>query len=235
MGEDRGADVPERYVMPVFTVPAANSLNLLSTDCAWPVVVYTLWSSPHILPLLHTPAAVVKKLQGGADLMTPGLAGGPPFPAKATRSALVAVASLEAPTVPVVVGSCEIDVSGLQRVEGVKGRAVQTLHWAGDEVWSWSAAGRPGAAVPQQLDGWSAAPDEDGALATQTDGLRLQSNEEQSDTPELHDDAEGPANTAESQADISQHSGTDEHELSMKGMYVSWSAEGLARWALTGP
>ncbi|EDN03837.1 hypothetical protein I7I51_05286 [Histoplasma capsulatum] len=45
--------------------------------------VYTLWRHPRLVPLLHTPNLVMDKLYGGADLMTPGLANGPPFPARA--------------------------------------------------------------------------------------------------------------------------------------------------------
>ena len=116
--------------------------------------MYTLWQNPSILPLLHTPSIVVKKIQGGADLMTPGLAGGPPFPQRAKRGALVAIASTESPTVPVAVGVCEIDVNSLGSVQGSKGHAVQILHWAGDELWAWSASGKPGGSTPDHLDGW---------------------------------------------------------------------------------
>ncbi|KMU86191.1 hypothetical protein CIHG_03979 [Coccidioides immitis H538.4] len=42
--------------------------------------VYTLWQNPGIVPLLHTQSLVMDKLYGGADLMIPGLANGPPFP-----------------------------------------------------------------------------------------------------------------------------------------------------------
>lgn len=86
--------------------------------------------------------------------MTPGLAGGPPFPQGARRGALVAIASTESPTVPVAVGICEIDVSSLDRVQGSKGHAVQILHWAGDELWAWSASGKPGGSSPEHLNGW---------------------------------------------------------------------------------
>ena len=86
--------------------------------------------------------------------MTPGLAGGPPFPQRAKRGALVAIASIESPTVPVAVGVCEIDVSSLGRVQGSKGHAVQILHWAGDELWAWSASGKPGGSTPDHLDNW---------------------------------------------------------------------------------
>jgi translation initiation factor 2D len=94
------------------------------------------------------------KLFGGADLMTPGLANGPPFPGRAVKGATVAVASLDNPTVPVFVGVCEIDVSALGEVQGTKGHAVRGLHWDGDELWSWSSSSRPGQPAPEYLEGW---------------------------------------------------------------------------------
>ncbi|KAF2810642.1 RNA binding protein-like protein Ligatin/Tma64 [Mytilinidion resinicola] len=135
--------------------------------------VYTLWHNPGILPLLYTPHAVVGKLQSGADLMTPGLQRGPPFPAKAKQGAVVAIASLESPTVPMVVGRCEIDVSALRKVQGAKGHAVQTFHWAGDEIWGWSSGGRPGGQAPEHLDGWDVGGGDD-ELAEQAQELDLE-------------------------------------------------------------
>ena len=107
------------------------------------------------MPLLHTPDVVLKKLQGGADLMTPGLQRGPPFPAKAKEDAIVAVASLENPSVPLVVGICKIDISSLQRVQGVKGHAVEGFHWSGDELWAWSQTGKPGLDAPESIEAWN--------------------------------------------------------------------------------
>ena len=85
--------------------------------------------------------------------MTPGLAG-PPFPSAAIKGAVVAVASLEKPSVPMVVGICEIDVAALQEVRGAKGHAVRGSHWAGDEVWAWSLSGKPGGDAPEHIEGW---------------------------------------------------------------------------------
>ncbi len=93
--------------------------------------------------------------------MIPGLAG-PPFPSKAIKGSIVAVASLENHTVPVVVGTCAIDVSSLQKTQGVKGHAVETVHWAGDELWDWSTTGKPGIVIPEELEGWNG--DGDNAL-----------------------------------------------------------------------
>jgi len=116
--------------------------------------VYTFWRNPGIVPLLHTHEPVLKKLKGGADLMTPGLAGGPPFPEKAKKGAVVAIASTEHPSVPVALGVCEIDVCALQKVQGEKGHAVENLHWAGDEVWGFSPSGRAGIEAPEEIGGW---------------------------------------------------------------------------------
>ena len=85
--------------------------------------------------------------------MTPGLAG-PPFPGGARKNALVAIASVETPSVPVAVGTCVIDVADLQTTQGAKGHAVETFHWAGDELWDWSTSGRPGSASPAEIPGW---------------------------------------------------------------------------------
>jgi translation initiation factor 2D len=116
---------------------------------------------------------VVEKMQAGADLMTPGLQRGPPFPQKATKGAIVAIASLEAPTVPMAVGTCEIDVSALQQVQGVKGIAVSTFHWAGDELWSWSSTSKPGGEPPEGIKGWDDKQDEDTSLAQRTAAVDL--------------------------------------------------------------
>tara|TARA_R110002003_G_scaffold119_6_gene10591 strand:- start:4210 stop:5019 length:810 start_codon:yes stop_codon:yes gene_type:complete len=139
--------------------------------------VYTLWHNPRIVPLLHTPLVVVEKMQAGADLMTPGLQRGPPFPKKATKGAIVAVASLEAPTVPMAVGACEIDVSVLDKVQGMKGQAVSTFHWAGDELWSWSSSSKPGAEPPTILTAWDAEHEDDISLADRTAAVDLDDQE----------------------------------------------------------
>ncbi|KAF2128958.1 RNA binding protein-like protein Ligatin/Tma64 [Dothidotthia symphoricarpi CBS 119687] len=141
--------------------------------------VYTLWYNPRIVPLLYTPLFVVEKLQGGADLMTPGLQRGPPFPKRATKGAIVAIASLEAPTVPMAVGTCEIDVSALEKTQGMKGHAVSTFHWAGDELWSWSSTSKPGSNPPAIIEGWDDEKEDEANLAERTGALDLDAEEEE--------------------------------------------------------
>lgn len=136
--------------------------------------VYTLWKNPRIVPLLHTPDVVLRKMHGGADLMTPGLAKGPPFSPRATQGSIVAVASLENPSVPSVVGVCEIDISAVLQVQGAKGHAVRTVHWDSDEIWAWSHGGSTGRPAPDHIDGWNNEDDaEDATLATAITILRL--------------------------------------------------------------
>ncbi|KAL2830933.1 hypothetical protein BJY01DRAFT_226901 [Aspergillus pseudoustus] len=116
--------------------------------------VYTLWYNPRIVPLLYTPELVMRKLRGGADLMTPGLANEPPFPERAVKGAVVAVSSLDRKTVPLFVGICEIDVSALGEVQGSKGHAVRGIQWEGDELWGWSPSSRPGVAASEYIQEW---------------------------------------------------------------------------------
>lgn len=127
-----------------------------------PGLVYTLWQLPELLPLLHTPGMVVQKIKNGADLMTPGLAG-PPFPELAKKDAIVAVADLDKPSVPIAVGTCRIDISALETTRGAKGCAVEMFHWAGDELWDWSTSGKSGIAPPDELDNPSQYEDEETA------------------------------------------------------------------------
>ncbi len=140
--------------------------------------VYTLWRNPRIVPLLHTPDIVLQKLRGGADLMTPGLARGPPFPSGAVKDSIVAVASLEQPTVPMVVGTCQVDVASLQEVMGAKGRAVRGEHWHGDEIWAWSTSGGTGRPAPVDLPEWDSSIEESG-LENKLDEVAIEDSDDE--------------------------------------------------------
>lgn len=140
--------------------------------------VYTLWHNPNLVALLHTPEMVMRKLHGGADLMTPGLANDPPFPERAVKDAVVAVASLDSHTVPLFVGICEIDVSALGEVQGTKGHAVRGLHWEGDELWAWSSSPKPPRPTPEYIQGWDDEIEEVEEVEEGVGGLSLNESEE---------------------------------------------------------
>ena len=184
--------------------------------------VYTLWQNPNLVPLLHTPEFVMRKLHGGADLMTPGLANDPPFPARAVKGAVVAVASLNRETVPLFVGVCEIDVAGLGDVQGTKGHAIRGVHWQGDELWTWSSSSRPGQQPPEYLEGWDIGGEEPGEdeeedVAAVQEGVG-EMELEVKDNGQAEDDGDEPlGELPETQ------SGIAEKEPTTKGMFSFFS------------
>jgi len=94
--------------------------------------LYTLWKSPYLLPIVHTPAEVVKRLINGADLMAPGCI--PPFDPELTEGALVAISAVESPKVIVAIGYCEINLAGHTTASTLSGRGVKVIHCYNDEL-----------------------------------------------------------------------------------------------------
>lgn len=167
--------------------------------------------------------------------MTPGLARGPPFPSRATINSIVAIASLEKPSVPRVVGVCEIDVSSLQQVQGAKGHAVLGHHWDGDEIWGWSQSGKPGTNAPEAIEGWNP-PEVSNNLPDRLEELSMT-------TPDLEPEKSGvvPANEDGEIAikssynkyvdgadviPVDQEANVNEVELSVKGSTLSSNLSG---------
>ena len=188
--------------------------------------VYTLWRNPDIVPLLHTHPPVISKLQGGADLMTPGLAAGPPFSEKAKKGTVVAIASTERPSVPVAVGVCKIDVASLEKVQGAKGHAVENVHWAGDELWSYSTSSRPGQQPPEEIEGWAKVLEARG-LTEKVGDMTIEDGDEEGGVPiaygESRDDSvlaqnghAAAANTDATESTPEIHDEADVAEMSQK-------------------
>ena len=147
--------------------------------------VYSCWQNPGLVPLLHTQDFVVEKLQTGADLMTPGLVGGPPWSESAKQGAVVGVAGLGRESVPMCVGVCKIDISALGRVQGLKGPAVEGLHWVGDEIWSWSQTGNGGRAPPDRIEGWE---EKTSNLEVAVNELDIDDDDDDDDEDEMQED-----------------------------------------------
>lgn len=158
--------------------------------------------------------------------MTPGLARGPPFPSKAIKDSVVAIASLDKPSVPMVVGICEIDVASLHQVQGAKGHAVRGEHWDGDEIWAWSSVGKPGGGAPEHIEGWDV-DTTDGNLRVGVDQLTIEDDDDDaeeggvslSQEPEQHTRLEPRNEFVEGEnARPYEVVGEEEKELSTKGM-----------------
>lgn len=157
--------------------------------------------------------------------MTPGLARGPPFPSGAIINSIVAIASLERPSVPRVVGVCEIDVSSLQQVQGAKGHAVRGYHWDGDEIWGWSQSGKSGSDAPEVIEGWDTS-DGPNNLPDRLEDLSLKGHDLEPkesravSANENHDVGVKPAyNKYVDSVDViqNQEADVDEADLSVKG------------------
>lgn len=64
--------------------------------------VLTLWECPYLLKKLYTPIYTIERLQNGADLMTPGVFD--PLPENCPAGTVVAIHTVQSPTVPMAVG-----------------------------------------------------------------------------------------------------------------------------------
>lgn len=149
--------------------------------------------------------------------MTPGLANEPPFPERAVKGAVVAVASVDRHTVPLFVGVCEIDVSALGDVQGTKGHAVRGLHWEGDELWAWSSASLPGRPAPEYLEGWDE--DETEGVEEQMGELRIEDDEVTAASADIDAPSNDPAASEEPVTE--EEAPTTEGELSIPPFFIS--------------
>ncbi|KAI5463130.1 hypothetical protein BGZ63DRAFT_471269 [Mariannaea sp. PMI_226] len=99
-----------------------------------------------------------EKLKLGSDLMISDLLKAPDakWDVRARIGSLFAVASIRKDTVPLWIGTCQVDIYSLgDDLQGQKGVAIKALHWVGDECWSWKGRGIGGQQPPDALKGWT--------------------------------------------------------------------------------
>lgn len=94
--------------------------------------IYTMWQVGGILPIILTNNHVIEKLTTNANLMLPGSI--PPFDLRATRGALVGIASYQTPTVVKAIGHCSLNLTQFDNVQGRQGTAVTVIHVIEDEL-----------------------------------------------------------------------------------------------------
>lgn len=70
------------------------------------------------------------------------------------QDSLVAISSLDAPTVPLAVGVCVSDLKKLRSGQQAKGKAVDVLHFCRDHLWDWSTSGKSGRDSPEDIPAW---------------------------------------------------------------------------------
>ncbi|KAG9217736.1 hypothetical protein CCMSSC00406_0003575 [Pleurotus cornucopiae] len=102
--------------------------------------VYTMWKHPALLPWISTPAVVIPKLIGGADLMIPGVVQWSPDIAEGQLVAIVQYTSDESKRgYPLAVG--HMSVSGETLQQDGKGKAVYVKHTWRDTLWDMGRGG----------------------------------------------------------------------------------------------
>jgi translation initiation factor 2D len=110
-------------------------------------VVYSLWNHPTLLKTVATWDHVHEKLQGGADLMTPGLTR---WSSEIKAGDVVAVTSQT--NIPMAVGVAGFDIGQLLKAVGEKGKAVYLVHSYHDDLWSLGSKTKPPASFTPTVD-----------------------------------------------------------------------------------
>ena len=114
-------------------------------------IVYSLWQQPFLLKSVSTWDHVLDKLQGGADLMTPGLT----YWNAEIKSGNVTAVTLQN-GVPIAVGIAAFDIGRLSKAAGEKGKAVYLVHCYKDELWGLGTKTHPPTSIstdtPTQLE-----------------------------------------------------------------------------------
>lgn len=157
--------------------------------------------------------------------MIPGLAGGPPFPGEAKQHSIVAIASVEKPSVPMVVGVCEIDVSGLQKVQGEKGRAVRGVHWEGDELWAWNTGDTSGGSAPERIVGWEERSQPEVRVDKTDPGEATEGSQDEGGVPlDIVHNADRGISKNEAETQLDEANADEDKPLSTKGKFIFESA-----------
>ncbi|KAH9856271.1 eukaryotic translation initiation factor SUI1 family protein [Lenzites betulinus] len=114
--------------------------------------VYTLWKRPDMLPFISTPAPVVPKLIGGADLMIPGVVQHSPT---LSPDELVSVTQYHRGAIgpPLAVGRMAVSSDTLRSAEevDVKGKAVYVWHTWKDALWEMGTSKKTDVPPPREI------------------------------------------------------------------------------------
>ncbi|KAI0340373.1 eukaryotic translation initiation factor SUI1 family protein [Trametopsis cervina] len=160
--------------------------------------VYTLWKQPNILPTLTTPAAVIPKLKGGADLMIPGVV---QHTSDFTQDQLVSIAQYHRGTVlgyPVAVGRAALSSDELKQAsdEDAKGKAVYVLHTWKDFMWDMGSSNKLDMPEPREIVHTSEAPQDDSE-----DGSKAGGSEDKAAQDDVRNTPMGSQSAQESSQD----------------------------------
>jgi translation initiation factor 2D len=141
-----------------------------------------MWQVPSLLQTVSTWDHVLPKLQGGADLMTPGLT----HWNREIKSGQVVAVTLQN-RVPMAVGVAAFDVGNLSKAVGERGKAVYIVHCFKDELWTLGNKTQPPVTVPSSTE----------ELEESTQQLTVESEEEDVDNNQVETPVEAPESSKE--------------------------------------
>ncbi|CDH51610.1 eukaryotic translation initiation factor 2d [Lichtheimia corymbifera JMRC:FSU:9682] len=143
--------------------------------------VYTLWEHPEALPMFYTVGPVIQKLIDGADLMIPGVFPGPDGTIPAVEKGDLVAITVRGYSYPLAVGTMALASKDIKVRSGMKGKAIYLIHVYHDALW----------AMGDKSD-----PPEMKALSDD------EYEEEDEDSPQAKDEAEGLADNVEAQLSV---------------------------------
>jgi translation initiation factor 2D len=158
-------------------IPTGKSLDFIRL-----MRVYTLWQNPTILKTVSTWDIVLSKLEGGADLMTPGLTR---WNSGIRKGDVVTITAQSG--VPMAVGIAAHDIGKLVKAAGEKGKAVYLVHCYNDELWGLGSKTKPPTGIEKEE-----------SLEEATEDLTLAEDTEDHSQAEI---TEGTGNTPQTQAE----------------------------------
>ncbi|XP_018416818.1 PREDICTED: eukaryotic translation initiation factor 2D isoform X1 [Nanorana parkeri] len=111
--------------------------------------VYTLWRHPDILPVFSTWPPVFERMNGGADLMLPGVlvSSGLPEVQKGTLCAITLVGN----RAPVAIGVATMSTKDML-ASGMKGKGFNILHTYKDQLWAYGDESCPPNISSEEID-----------------------------------------------------------------------------------
>ncbi|KAA8916766.1 hypothetical protein TRICI_001064 [Trichomonascus ciferrii] len=114
----------------LYTTEGEKPVWLKLREGALVPTVLTLWGCPYLLKKLYTPIYTIERLQNGADLMVPGVFD--PLPENCPTGTVVAIHTVQSPTVPLAVGVTLTNCSDI--TEEQTGKAAYIVNVVGDTL-----------------------------------------------------------------------------------------------------
>lgn len=193
----------------LYTTQGEKPVWLKLREGALVPTVLTLWGCPYLLKRLYTPIYTIERLQNGADLMVPGVFD--PLPENCPAGTVVAIHTVQSPTVPMAVGVTLTNCSEI--TEEQTGKAAYIVNVVGDTLLEGYRGDKK---IPAKLDLSVPSMVEDGEGAEPKvqgeENFQEAGNEEMETAQEEQDDEQNVEESAEKLAELLLEQEEEEEE-----------------------